>query len=73
MAALFERSVLGLDIGSFGLKAVELRVSPRSLAPGQFRVHPRVDAEAPISEHLQRFIAMHNLPTDQVACALPAR
>lgn len=73
MAALFERSVLGLDIGSHGIKAVELRVSPRSLAPGQFRIHPRVDAGAPIGEHLQRFLSMHNLPTDQVACALPAR
>ena len=26
MAALFERSVLGLDVGSHGLKAVELKV-----------------------------------------------
>ncbi|MBW1884622.1 MAG: pilus assembly protein PilM [Deltaproteobacteria bacterium] len=69
--ALFERSVLGLDLGSHGLKAVELRVSPRSLAPGQFRVHPRVDASSPIVEHLQRFIATHSLPLDQVACALP--
>lgn len=73
MAALFERSVLGLDVGSHGLKAVELKVSPRSLAPGQFRIHPRVDAESPVAEHLQRFLGMHNLPTDQVACALPAR
>ncbi len=72
MAALFERSVLGLDVGSHGLKAVELKVSPRSLAPGQFRIHPRVDATSPISEHLQRFVSMHKLPTDQIACALPA-
>ncbi|MBW2496714.1 MAG: pilus assembly protein PilM [Deltaproteobacteria bacterium] len=70
---LFERSVLGLDVGSHDLKAVELKVSPRSLDPGQFRVHPRVDAGTPLSEHIQRFLAMHNLPTDQVACALPAR
>ncbi len=73
MAALFERSVLGLDVGSHGLKAVELKVSPRSLTPGQFRVHPRIDADANVAESLQRFLAMHNLPTDQVACALPAR
>ncbi|MBJ20791.1 MAG: pilus assembly protein PilM [bacterium] len=72
MAALFERSVLGLDAGSHGLKAVELRVSPRNLTPGQFRIHPRVDATSNVSDHLQRFISMHNLPTDQVACALPA-
>ena len=69
---MFERSVLGLDVGSQSLKAVELRVSPRSLAPGQFRLHPRLEADSPVSEHIQRFIGMHNLPTNQVACALPA-
>ncbi len=69
---MFERSVLGLDVGSHSLKAVELRVSPRSLAPGQFRQHPIVDTDSPIAEHIRRFIAMHDLPTNQVACALPA-
>ncbi|MBY0402010.1 hypothetical protein K2X89_17080, partial [Myxococcota bacterium] len=71
--AIFERSVLGLDVGAHTLKAVELRVSPRSLEPGQFRVHPRVDATAPVPEHLQRFVAMHKLPIGHVATALPAR
>jgi general secretion pathway protein L len=71
--AIFERSVLGLDAGSHTLKAVELRVSPRSLEPGQFRVHPRIDAGTPLTEHLQRFVAMHKLPTGHVATALPAR
>lgn len=70
---IFERSVLGLDIGSHGIKAVELKVSPGSLEPGQFQVHPRVDSASPLAEHLQRFIGMHSLPTNQVACALPAR
>jgi type IV pilus assembly protein PilM len=70
--ALFERSVLGLDVGSHSLKAVELKVSPRSLSAGQFRIHPRVDTTSPIAEHVQRFVAMHSLPLDQVACALPA-
>ena len=69
---MFERSVLGLDVGSQSLKAVELRVSPRSLAPGQFRLHPLVDTDSPIAEHIRRFISMHNLPTNQVACALAA-
>lgn len=70
---MFERSVLGLDIGSQSLKAVELLISPRSLVPGQFRIHPRLDTETPVAEHIQRFVAMHQLPTNQVACALPAR
>jgi general secretion pathway protein L len=69
---MFERSVLGLDVGSQSLKAVELRVSPRNLAPGQFRLHPRIDTDSPVSEHIQRFIGMYNLPTNQIACALPA-
>jgi general secretion pathway protein L len=69
---MFERSVLGLDVGSQSLKAVELRISPRSLAPGPFRIHPRLDEASPVAEHIQRFIAMHQLPTSQVACALPA-
>ena len=73
MASFLERSVLGLDVGSHAIKAVELKVSPRSLSPGQFRVHPRVDGEAPLDDHLQRFLGMHHLPTEQVACALPAR
>ncbi len=73
MAGLFERSVLGLDVGSHGIKAVELKVSPRHLAPGQFRVHPRLDESAPLGDHLQRFFSMHRLPTEQVAAALPAR
>jgi len=69
---MFERSVLGLDVGSHSLKASELRVSPRLLAPGQFRVHPRIDLDTPVAEHVQRFIGMHTLPTNQVAVALPA-
>jgi len=69
---MFERSVLGLDLGSHSLKAVELKVSPRSLAPGQYRVHPRIDPNTSLAEHVQRFIAMHGLPVNQVACALPA-
>lgn len=70
--AILERSVLGLDLGAHTLKAVELRVSPRSLEPGQLRVHPRIDATTPIGEHLQRFVAMHKLPMGHVATALPA-
>lgn len=73
MAAFFERSVLGLDVGSHGIKAVELKVSPRSLGAGQCRVHPRADVDAPLDDHLRRFVSMHHLPMEQVACALPAR
>jgi general secretion pathway protein L len=64
-------SVLGLDIGSHTVKAVELRSTLRGLDPVQMRVHPRADPDAPLSELLARFIRMHQLPTDLVVAALP--
>ena len=66
------KNVLGLDLGSHTLKAVELRQTLRGLEPVQLRVHPRADPEAPLAEVLQRFIRMHQLPTEHVACALPS-
>lgn len=69
---MFERSVLGLDIGGQSLKAVELKISPRRLAPGKFRVHPRLEENSSAAEDIRNFIALHELPTNQVACALPA-
>ncbi|MFP6654574.1 MAG: type II secretion system protein GspL [Myxococcota bacterium] len=69
---MFERSVLGLDIGSQSLKAVELKISPRRLAAGQFRAHPCLDENSSVAEDIRHFLALHRLPTDQVACALPA-
>jgi general secretion pathway protein L len=66
------KNVLGLDLGSHTLKAVELRQTLRGLEPVQLRVHPRSDPETPLAEVLQRFLRMHQLPTDHVACALPS-
>ncbi len=51
---IFERSVLGLDIGSHGIKAVELKVSPGSLEPGQFQV-------------LQKRIGHHDIRLDRLS------
>ncbi len=65
------KNVLGLDIGSHTIKAVELRQTLRGLEPVQLRVHPRVDRQAPIAESLQRFVRMHQLSTEHVTCALP--
>ena len=65
------KSVLGLDVGSHSVKAVELRQTFRGLEPVQMRIHPRVDPEAPEAESLRRFIRMHNFPTEQIACAIP--
>ena len=65
------KSLVGLDIGSSAVKAVELRSTLRGLDPVQMRVHPRADPDAPLSELLARFIRMHQLPTDLVVAALP--
>jgi general secretion pathway protein L len=66
------KNVLGLDIGSHTMKAVELRQTFRGLEPVQLRVHPRADVDAPIAESLHRFVRMHQLTTENVACALPS-
>ena len=65
------KSVLGLDIGSHSVKAVELRQTFSGLEPVQMRVHPRADPETPESESLRRFIRLHNFPTEHIACAIP--
>jgi len=69
--ALLTKTVLGLDLGSHTLKAVELRQTLRGLEPVQLRVNPRVDPDAPLSELLSRFVRLHQLPTDYVVAALP--
>ena len=65
------KNVLGLDVGSHSVKAVELRQTLRGLEPVQLRVHPRADPDAPESESLRRFVRMHNFPTEHIACAIP--
>jgi general secretion pathway protein L len=64
-------SVLGLDLGSHTIKAVELRQTLRDVEPVQLRVHPRPAPDAPLAELLQRFIRMHQLPTDRVVASVP--
>lgn len=66
------KTVLGLDLGSQTLKAVELRQTLRGLEPVQFRLHPRTDPDLPLEEEIRRFVAEHDLPTEQVVVALPA-
>jgi general secretion pathway protein L len=62
------KNVLGLDIGSHAIKAVELRQTLRGLEPAQLRMHPRAEAE--LDELLRHFVRMHSLPTDHVACSI---
>ncbi len=65
------KNVVGLDLGSHTIKAVELRQTLRGLEPVQLRLHPRADADAELGEVLRRFIRMHHLPLEHVICALP--
>ena len=63
------KNVLGLDLGSHSLKAVELQQSLRSLAAVHVRSVPR-DDDQPLAEVLRRFVEVHRLATDQVVTAL---
>jgi len=64
-------SVLGLDLGSHTIKAVELRQTLRQVEPVQLRIHPRPAPDAPLAEVLSRFVRMHQLPTDRIVAAIP--
>jgi general secretion pathway protein L len=65
------KNVLGLDLGSHTVKAVEFQQGLRGLEPAQLRLHPRSELEGTTAEGLRRFIDAHDLSTDHVVCALP--
>ena len=65
------RRVLGLDVGSHAVKAVELRQTLRGVEIGQLRLLP-LDAPGPtLGLELREFVQAYGLPTDHVVCALP--
>lgn len=79
------RRVLGLDLGSHTVKAVELRQTLRGVEIGQLRALPRAsdapgvaapaadeDPEAAFARRLRQLVALHQLPTDPVVAALPS-
>jgi len=65
------KNVLGLDIGSHSLKAVETRQSLRSCEAVAVRTLPRRDDETPLPELLGRFIELNHLSSEHVVCAIP--
>lgn len=67
------RNVVGLDLGSHSLKAVEFRQGLRELEPVQFRVEPRVLPDVPDADRIAHFIRDHALPAHQIFCAVPGR
>jgi general secretion pathway protein L len=64
------RNVLGLDLGSHAVKAVELQQGFRSLEAVQVRAVAIDDAELEISELIGRFVQVHQLATDHVVTAV---
>jgi len=66
------KDILGLDLGSHAVKAVELRQSLRELEPVQLRIQPRLEEESSLEETLQRFVRAHDLPTEHIIAAIPA-
>jgi general secretion pathway protein L len=70
--AIVIRRVLGLDLGSHGVKAVELHQTLQGLVVVQQRTLPLGDEEGnPLDERLREFARAYALPKEHVICALP--
>jgi general secretion pathway protein L len=65
------KNVLGLDLGSHTIKAVEFQQNLRGFETVQLRSLPRADEEIPLSALIERFVQLHRLSTDHVVAALP--
>ncbi len=65
------KTVLGLDLGSHSLKAVEFRQTLRGVEAVQLRTLPRAGDEMSLEELLPRFREVHGLGTENVVAALP--
>ncbi len=65
------KNVLGLDLGSFSLKAVELRKTLRGHEVAQFQLLQRDDPEIPLPELVGHFLSLHGFSTEHVVTALP--
>ncbi len=66
----FLSNVLGLDLGSHSLKAVELSQSLRSFQVVQQRQLERNDAEFSLAELVRRFSKLYRFQTEHVVAAL---
>jgi general secretion pathway protein L len=64
------KNVLGLDLGSHSIKAVEVHQTLRGFEVVALRTLPRRDEETNLAELVQRFVALHRLSTDHVVTAL---
>jgi type IV pilus assembly protein PilM len=64
------KNILGLDLGSHSLKAVELRQTLRGIEAIQLATQPRPEDETPLADLVQEFVRFHHLTTDHVVTAL---
>jgi general secretion pathway protein L len=65
------KNVLGLDIGSHAIKAVEIRQTLRGLEPVQLRLQAQPDDGSPVADVLTPLIRAHQLSTEHISSALP--
>lgn len=64
-------NIVGLDIGSHSLKAVEIRQSLRGFEIAALRVLPRSESAAPLPEQIAHFMTMHRLSPEHLVVSLP--
>lgn len=64
------KNVVGLDMGTHSLKAVEVHQTLRGFEVVSLRTLPRRDVETPLAELVQRFVALHHIATEHVVTAL---
>lgn len=64
------RRILGLDLGSHAVKAVEFRQTLRGVEVAQLRALPIEDPSPALASELRDFIQMHDLPTEHVVVSL---
>ena len=63
-------NVVGLDLGSHSLKAVEFRQTLRGFEAVALRMLPRAGHDGDDAELIRHFAAMHRLSRDHVVAAL---
>ncbi len=64
------RRILGLDLGSHAVKAVEFRQTLRGVEVAQLRTLPLDEPSPALASELRDFIQMHDLPTEHVVVSL---
>jgi general secretion pathway protein L len=70
MPVAVRRSVLGLDLGSHSLKAVEIHQTLRGIEVVQLRAIPRQGGEGP-AEAIHQLLRLHRPATEHVVAAIP--